>query len=140
MASFASILEHLREKPEAVRVRYLFFSVAFSFVCVVALWAFSLQAFLGTFLRSDLADAVGSVQEGAQNIRDSAPASLEDLLKTGKSLSESEGKSSANANAVDGTTPKTSSLVPEENEIGSDEPGTDASDDSSPSDDGSDTP
>ena len=85
MVSFSSALERLRQKPEAVRIRYLFFSVGISFVSIVALWAFSLQASFGTLFKSDVVDAV---RESAQNVGKSAPVSLEDLMKAGKTLQE----------------------------------------------------
>ena len=86
MVSFSSALERLRQKPEAVRARYLFFSVGVSFASIVALWAFSLQASFGTLFKSDVVDAV---RESAQNVGKNAPVSLEDLMKAGKTLQES---------------------------------------------------
>ena len=85
MVSFSSALERLRQKPEAVRARYLFFSVGISFASIVALWAFSLQASFGTLFKSDVVDAV---RESAQNVGKSAPVSLENLMKAGKTLQE----------------------------------------------------
>ena len=85
MVSFSSALERMRQKPESVRIRYLFFFVGVSFVSIIVLWVFSLQASLGTFFKSDAVDAV---RESAQNVGKNAPVSLEDLMKAGKTLRE----------------------------------------------------
>ena len=106
----ASLFERMRQKPETVRVRYLFFSVGISFVCVVALWAFSLQASFGTLLKNDASDAVDVLRENAQTIQESAPVSLEDLLKAGKILKENATQSPSEATRS--STPETPDFLP----------------------------
>ncbi|QQS15274.1 MAG: hypothetical protein IPK84_02755 [Candidatus Moraniibacteriota bacterium] len=110
MGSLASAFERMRQKPEAVRVRYLFFSVGISFVFVAALWAFSLKASFGTLLNNDVGDAVGTLRESAQNIQESAPVSLEDLLKTGKSLQETAEQ--LPSESLKPSTPETTDFLP----------------------------
>lgn len=122
MVSFTSAFERMRQKPEAVRVRYLFLSVGISFVFVVALWAFSLKASFGTLLNNGVGDAVGTFRESAQNIQESAPVSLEDLLKTGKTLQE--GADQLSNESMKASTPGTADFLP-----GNEAPsGTDAGD------------
>ncbi|QQR77364.1 MAG: hypothetical protein IPJ67_04485 [Candidatus Moraniibacteriota bacterium] len=111
MISFASVFERIRQKPETVRVRYLFFSVGISFVFVVALWAFSLQASFGTLLKNDAGGAVDAVRENARNIQESAPVSLEDLLKAGKTLKEGVVEQSP-SEATRPSSPETSDFLP----------------------------
>jgi len=85
MFSFSSTLDRLRQKPEAVRTRYLFFSIGVSFIFVVALWAFSLRASISAISGDETTDAI---MDNVHNITESAPASLEDLMKAGKTLEE----------------------------------------------------
>ena len=111
MISLASVFEHIRQKPETVRIRYLFFSVGISFVFVVALWAFSLKASFGTFLENDADSAADAVRENARNIQESAPVSLEDLLKAGKTLKEGAVEQPP-SEATRSSTPETSDFLP----------------------------
>jgi hypothetical protein len=85
MFSFHSALDRLRQKPEATRARYLFFSVGISFLGIVALWTFSLKASFGAIMKDDTAD---TVLENVRNMGKNAPVSLEELMKAGKTLAE----------------------------------------------------
>lgn len=130
MISLASVFERIRQKPETVRVRYLFFSVGISFVFIVALWAFSLRASLGALLKNDSGDAVDVVRESARNVQESVPVSLEDLLKAGKTLKEGVEQSSIPPNgAAHSSTPETSNFLPDDGAAVMDSDDTDASDD-----------
>lgn len=80
-----SLLDRLRQKPEATRVRYLFFSVGVSFVFVAALWVFSLKTSLGGIRESKTAD---TFPESFRDISRDAPLSLEALMKAGDALKE----------------------------------------------------
>lgn len=110
MISLALVFERMRQKPEAVRVRYLFFSVGISFVCIVALWAFSFQASFGTLLKNNAGDAVDAVRENARSVQASAPVSLEDLLKAGETLKEGVGQPPNEATRP--SAPETSNFLP----------------------------
>lgn len=81
----SSFLERLRQKPEAIRTRYLFFSVGVSFFFIAIIWIFSLKTSLGSITQDE---TVGTFAESIQNITKGAPASLDDLIKTGKTLTE----------------------------------------------------
>lgn len=85
MFSLSSALDRLRQKPEAVRTRYLFFSIGVSFMLVVTLWMFSLRASIGAISGNETTNAI---MDNVRNITQSAPASLEDLMKAGKTLEE----------------------------------------------------
>ncbi len=111
MISLASVFERIRQKPETVRVRYLFFSVGVSFLCIVALWAFSLHSFFGALFKNFSGGAVDTVRENARNIQESAPASLEDLLKAGKTLKEGMAEQPP-SEATHSSTPETSDFLP----------------------------
>ena len=119
MLSFSSVLERVRQKPEAVRARYLLFSVGVSFVGIVALWAFSLQVSMGALLRNGVAD---TLRESARSVAKDAPVSLEDLMKTGKTLQENgeklrESATSSAAQSADLFSSEESSLSEDETAI-----------------------
>lgn len=84
----ASFLERLRQKPEATRVRYLFFSVGASFFLVAILWMFSLKTSLGSLIEDE---TMKTVKEGVRDITKDVPTSLDALIKAGKTL-QGEGK------------------------------------------------
>ena len=83
MSPSPSFLERLREKPEAVRTRYLFLSVGISFAGIAILWIFSLKTSLGAMLESG---ASREVQERVHTLTENAPVSLDELMKTGETL------------------------------------------------------
>lgn len=101
MSPSPSFLERLREKPEAVRARYLFLSVGISFAGIAILWVFSLKTSLGAMLESG---ASREVQERVHTLTENAPVSLDELMKTGETLMN-KGKQLQQEASSEGSTP-----------------------------------
>ncbi len=81
-----SLLEKIREKPESVRVRYLFLSVGISFLFVLVIWSFSLRTSLKTL--DYTSEDIKSVAAPVRPVVDNAADSLETLIKTGETLKD----------------------------------------------------
>ncbi len=92
----SSFLDRVRQKPEAVRTRYFFFSVGISFLFIAVLWIFSLKTSLGSIMQDE---ATGDVLESVRNITKDAPDSLDALMKAGKTLTEQGNTSSEGVTA-----------------------------------------
>lgn len=85
MLPLSSFLERIREKPEAVRVRYLFITVGITFLFIVTIWTFSLKTSLATIFESDAPDIIKQTMEERVG---NSPVSLEDMMKAGEILRE----------------------------------------------------
>lgn len=75
-------LEHIRQQPEHIRLRYVLLLLILSMALIVTLWIFSLQE----NFRNTAVDTKSAIQNGTDTIKkQSGGSSLQDLLKEAKS-------------------------------------------------------
>lgn len=78
-------IEEIRQKPEHVRERYVWFSVAVSMIFIIIIWVFSLQSGIEPIEANEQSSA--NIQKQLQELRDNTP-SINELLDTAKSAQE----------------------------------------------------
>lgn len=87
-------LEEIKQKPEHIRIRYVWISVLVSMFLIVIIWFFSIQARIASVGEKSI-KATGNLQEQFNKLKDSAP-SIDDLVKTsGNPAGSSEGVASS---------------------------------------------
>lgn len=82
---FGDKIEKIRQKPEHIRIRYVWFSVAASMLFVIIIWIFSIQSGIKPIEVDQ--ESASAVQKQLQGIKDSAP-SINELFDTAKSAKE----------------------------------------------------
>lgn len=85
MRSLWDIIDEIREKPEAVRRRYMFAYVSVTMVLIVGIWFISVQE---SFRSVAVTDTVDDMKNQASRILpgSSGVTSLSELLEKGESL------------------------------------------------------
>ncbi len=87
--SLRSAIEHIRQQPEAIRLRYLFLFVGISFTSIVTLWMFSLQeSFKEVAGKTTTQSITQKIQTVNTEAMKTAPDSLESLIQSGQKLQE----------------------------------------------------
>lgn len=82
---FQNKIDEIRNKPEHIRVRYVWFSVAVSMLFVVIIWMFSIQSGIKPIEVDE--EGASNIQKQLQGIKDNAP-SIDELLDTAKNAKE----------------------------------------------------
>lgn len=103
-------LEELKQKPEHIRVRYVWASVAVSMVFIIVIWFFSIQARVSSTAEQD-SKATDDLQSQLNKIKDATP-SINDLM--GTPINPSEGVNSDNSNTVPSQDQNANSPAPDQ--------------------------